>query len=1023
MDLLTYLNPDAIENASIEGIKLKDGSISASKIDGTVASKSYVDDTITSAINTKANVDDVYTNSEVDGIASRNKGLITELATAGNGYNVKLDWSPDIAKENIIDPAYRGQVNLGAGCTTSSAWAYAEGSGNTASGNVSHAEGSKNTASGGASHVEGAVNTASADTSHAEGQQNNASGIASHAEGILNTASGNISHAEGRSNIVLGLNSHAECYNNIVSGNNSHVEGSSNITSGHASHAEGFRTVASGAASHTQGDYTVASGDGSSSIIGYLVIELELTGDANATSYICNNISGITADNPEYLSYLIGPDNYGYIAGVANIDTIRRPIKIKSVDTSTGIIEMESTLSTDTALDNTKCIVASTAAYGNYSFAARGISVGGSAWTVNRGGFAKGDCSFVGGKCNSAYNNSEVAFGHFNKSTQSSDASRAPIATIGIGDDKEHRKNAIEIMQNGDAYMFGVGGYDGSNSESAARLQDIIPACENITYSALVDKRNAGQLIPGMQYRITDYDFTTTEEDTDSAHLSFDIIVIADSESTLNENARAAHHQYEAREETLTGAIKLYKTDITDIEGYANEVDMEDYFLLSGMVDIDGTTYYRYDKYEISGDTYENTGRYILLESIDLDSLGVSLGNPLTPVGEGTYGEDGVYTSHSEDSIVAYENGTVTVGSTVPLNDRDIAFWELKYTLDNIKHSSADGAGTILYMKDEFRNECNYDFINARFKVYEITACPKSPDLVGTYAIKAGSPGITYGTNSKFVPTFGSNNHDNVIKSDGLAKIVFSYSCYSNTFGPICYNNTFGPGCYSNTFDSDCNCNTFGPGCNYNTFGPSCDHNTFDSGCYSNTFDSGCNYNTFDSGCNYNTFDSGCSDNTFSQGCSDNTFGPGCYNNTFGDYCHNNTFDSGCNYNTFGPGCYSNTFGSYCHNNTFGDYCGSNSFGNRCSYIKFASDSSASTKYSYYQNNHFGNGCQYILFKGEGTASNDNVVQNYNFAQGLQGTSSEYLVVDGIRNLSYETKVAKNKNGELKVYCEAELIQ
>ena len=125
MSLLTYLNPDAIEDASIEGIKLKDGSISASKIDGTVASKSYVDDTITSAINTKANVDDVYTKSEVDDIASRNKGLVTELATAGDGYNVKLDWSLDPAKNGTIDPAYRGQVNLGANCTTSNTHAVA----------------------------------------------------------------------------------------------------------------------------------------------------------------------------------------------------------------------------------------------------------------------------------------------------------------------------------------------------------------------------------------------------------------------------------------------------------------------------------------------------------------------------------------------------------------------------------------------------------------------------------------------------------------------------------------------------------------------------------------------------------------------------------------------------------------------------------------------------------------------------------------------------------------------------------
>lgn len=46
MSLLTQLNPDAIKSASIEGSKLKDGSISISNIDSTVASKSYVDEEI-----------------------------------------------------------------------------------------------------------------------------------------------------------------------------------------------------------------------------------------------------------------------------------------------------------------------------------------------------------------------------------------------------------------------------------------------------------------------------------------------------------------------------------------------------------------------------------------------------------------------------------------------------------------------------------------------------------------------------------------------------------------------------------------------------------------------------------------------------------------------------------------------------------------------------------------------------------------------------------------------------------------
>ena len=64
-----------------------------------------------------------------------------------------------------------------------------------------------------------------------------------------------------------------------------------------------------------------------------------------------------------------------------------------------------------------------------------------------------------------------------------------------------------------------------------------------IRYDDLAELWKKDELIPGQQYRIIDYDFTTRDvDDTDSAHKLFDIIVTADSKSTLNENARAAAH-------------------------------------------------------------------------------------------------------------------------------------------------------------------------------------------------------------------------------------------------------------------------------------------------------------------------------------------------------------------------------------------------------------------------------------------------------------------------------------------------
>lgn len=80
-----------------------------------------------------------------------------------------------------------------------------------------------------------------------------------------------------------------------------------------------------------------------------------------------------------------------------------------------------------------------------------------------------------------------------------------------------------------------------TKTESDARFT-MLP----ITYSELVTLRDNGQLIPGQQYRITDYMTTIIQENTRSANHQFDIIVTADSEITLNEKARAIQHEGDA---------------------------------------------------------------------------------------------------------------------------------------------------------------------------------------------------------------------------------------------------------------------------------------------------------------------------------------------------------------------------------------------------------------------------------------------------------------------------------------------
>lgn len=85
-----------------------------------------------------------------------------------------------------------------------------------------------------------------------------------------------------------------------------------------------------------------------------------------------------------------------------------------------------------------------------------------------------------------------------------------------------------------------ISGYDDTElREEIAAVQPMI----SVTWSELKEMRDNATLKPGQQYRIIDYVTTTVQEKTHSAGHPFGVIVTADSESTLNEEARACIHE------------------------------------------------------------------------------------------------------------------------------------------------------------------------------------------------------------------------------------------------------------------------------------------------------------------------------------------------------------------------------------------------------------------------------------------------------------------------------------------------
>ena len=518
----------------------------------------------------------------------------------------------------------------------------------------------------------------------------------------------------------------------------------------------------------------------------------------------------------------------------------------------------------------------------------------------------------------------------------------------------------FNVKNSGGTTVFGIGD-DGNVTGGSKSMVEI-------TWSNLKSLRDSSGLTPGMQYRITDYNTTTVQANTQAAGHQFDIIVVADDNHTLNENARAIRH---------------------------------------------------------SGDTYFS-------------------------------------------------------GATLEA-------WELKYDIDNdtTKYAWADsgatGHGVIYWMKDEWNNECPYDFKNIQFARWEQTnpvgyifdegeyAYVQDSDQswVSNYNLKAGfysldgnsndvwlfhdedlseykkeisytvssTPAYCYTFGRGLDTSLGKKVYDNVIKEYynsnklQLNNIVFlqttlSQNCYSNTFGNGCNSNTFGNDCNSNTFGNSCNSNTFGNSCGPNTFGNDCRSNTFGNSCGPNTFGNSCNSNTFGYGCYSNTFGNDCSSNTFGNDCNFNTFGNYYVSNTFGNSCYSNTFGYDCESNTFGDGCESNTFGNGCYSNTFGNDCNFNTFGNSCNYNTFGESvqnfitgnatgatTSAQTK-DYIQYLIVENGVQYVNAYCTGTTSSSNYCQNIKIGLGLKGArSSNRLQINITPQIGATTSVTYQPTG------------
>ena len=361
------------------------------------------------------------------------------------------------------------------------------------------------------------------------------------------------------------------------------------------------------------------------------------------------------------------------------------------------------------------------------------------------------------------------------------------------------------------------------------------------------------------------------------------------------------------------------------------------------------------------------------------------------------------------------------IGNSSHFINNNLTSWEIKYCIDNDtnRFSWADnekGRGVIYYMKDEFNNECPYDFKNILFHTsecyYDEYPYTFHKFINGEFVYELSDFSLNEKCHSNIIKPYYDNG------KQILNSIIF-YNEYNPELEeePVCYGNTFKVNCFNNFFRQNCFSNTFGEYCYNITMGSNCYRNTFRSEIYNCTIGHNFYLNVLGDKCYSNTFGNECQGNTFGQVCSLNTIGDGFSNNIFGNVCHSNTIgnafthnvlSNNCHHNTFGDNCSSNKFGTGCYSNVFGNYFQRNDMGSLCNGNKF--------EFNYMQYNTIGNGVRECTFTNSETAASGAQIQRYKIEGGIYKKTIPLL-----RTRSYATTVALNSSGTLKIYCEADL--
>ena len=491
-----------------------------------------------------------------------------------------------------------------------------------------------------------------------------------------------------------------------------------------------------------------------------------------------------------------------------------------------------------------------------------------------------------------------------------------------------------------------------------------------VTYAELKALRDGKMLKPGQSYRITDFVTTSVQDETRSAGHAFDIIVIADDKETLNEVARAVQHEgdtYFSNSNLEAWELKYCLDNDTKRFAWADTTNgkgviwwMKDEFNNSCFYDFKNI---QYKVYAVSGEGWEQ-----YCSDNDMSSKYVIPYGLTKNMSEkrGKY----TWTKSATDFIYAYTWSTY-ISDTKETADATFNEGGVSKVYNN-----EIGDNREAFTRDD---SLPYTRLSLNFFI----------SLTDTtqYSIKLTS----------FRNSAKMNCHDIVIRNN-------------------CYNCSCGNGCY----DCVCGDSSFSWSCGNSCYGWTCGNS-----CYAWTCGNDCHSWT----CAYNSMHWSCGNGCYSWTCGTDCYAWTCGNNCSSWSCGNNSDGWSCGKGCFGWSCGDMCEEWSCGNCCFGWSCGKGcskwSCGNDCLYWTYGNSKTALRDYA--ENFHLGNYVRNVNFSTNEVPTVMAPLKNFTIKSGILGTSDTPLQIvidtaDFPLNSNYEWIIAKNSKGEIKQYCEADLI-